>query len=61
MLLRELGACLLVLVAILVLGNLWFGLVEWALSRLRRLVFRHQEPSGWHTLPEEEEDDLPPP
>ena len=54
--LREIGAVLLVLVVILVLGNLWFHLVEGVLGRIKGLFSRHREPPAWHPLPPDEED-----
>lgn len=55
MALGELGACLLVLLAITIFGNLWFHLVESLLRRIKNL-FRRQEPPPWHPLPQEDED-----
>lgn len=56
MLLRELGAWLLLLVVVFVLGNLWFHVVEGALGRLKRLFTRRKEPPRWHSLPTEEKE-----
>ena len=50
----EVGAFLVVLVAVFAAGSLWFHLVEGALDRLRRLLLGRREPPAWHTLPEEE-------
>lgn len=54
--LQELGAILLVLVAVLVVGNLWFHFVESLLNRVKRLFTRHKEPPAWHPLPPEQEE-----
>ena len=51
--LGAIGAFLLVLVLVFVVGSLWFHFVEGILARLRRLLSR-QEPPAWHPLPEEE-------
>ena len=53
--LRELGALLLLLVVVFVLGNLWFHMVEGALGRIKGLFLRRKEPPAWHPLPSEEE------
>ena len=57
-----LGAVLLVLVVVFVLGNLWFHLVESLLCGMKRLLLRDQEPQAWHPLPPEpeEKNDLDP-
>ena len=54
--LGEIGAFLLVLVAVFVFGNLWFHFVEAILNRIKRLFTRRKEPPAWHTLPPDEED-----
>lgn len=54
--LREIGAVLLVLVAVLIVGNLWFHLVEGLLNRIRGLFARREDLAPWHPLPPEEED-----
>ena len=54
--LGEIGAFLLVLVAALIFGNLWFQFVETILSRIKKLFTRRKEPPAWHTLPSDEED-----
>lgn len=53
----EIGACLLFLVALLVLGSLWFHFVEGVLRRIKTLFSRRRAPSAWHTLPPDEEDE----
>ncbi len=56
--LGEIGRILLALVAVLILGNLWFRLVEWTLGRIKRLFLRQMDPPAWHPLlPEQEEND----
>ena len=52
----EMGALLLLLVAVFVFGNLWFHFVEAILNRIKRLFPRRKEPPAWHTLPPDEED-----
>lgn len=54
--LEEIGAFLLVLVAVLIFGNLWFQFVEAILSRIKKLFTRRKEPPVWHALPPDEED-----
>lgn len=54
----ELGAMLLVLVAVVIVGNLWFHTVESLLDRLKGLFSRRKDPPAWHPLePEQEERD----
>ena len=55
--LGEIGAVLLVLVVIFIVGNLWFHLVESLLGCIKRILMGHQEPPAWHTLPTEEKND----
>ena len=53
--LGQVGACLLVLVVIFVVGRLWFALVETVKDALARRLFpRKEEP--WHPLPPEEKE-----
>lgn len=54
--LQDLGAILLLLVVILVIGNLWFHFVEGVLGWFRRLTCR-KDPPAWHPLPPDGEDD----
>ena len=54
--LEEIGAFLLVLVAVLIFGNLWFHLIEAILGQIKKLFTRRKEPPAWHTLPPDEED-----
>ena len=54
--LGEIGAFLLVVAAVFILGNLWFQFVEAVLSRIKKLFPRRKEPPVWHTLPPDEED-----
>ena len=50
-----LGAFLLALVVIFIVGNLWFHLVESVLSRIKKLFSRGGEPNTWHPFPPEDE------
>ena len=52
----EIGAFLLFLAAVLILGNLWFHLIEAILGQIKKLFTRRKEPPAWHTLPQDEED-----
>ena len=53
--LGQAGALLLALVAIFVVGRLWFALVETVKDALARRLFpRKEEP--WHPLPPEEKE-----
>lgn len=54
--LKEIGAIVLVLLVIVIVGNLWFHFVESILERIRRLFHRKKEPPAWHPLPPEGED-----
>ena len=54
--LGEIGAFLLVVAAVFILGNLWFQFVEAVLSRIKKLFTRRKQPPAWHTLPPDEED-----
>ena len=50
MTLGEIGAFLLVLVIVFVLGQVWFHLVESVLEGVRRRFFRSKEPPAWHQI-----------
>lgn len=52
----QIGAFVLVLVAVFLAGTVWFHLVESLLDRVRSLFTRHREPPPWHPLPPERED-----
>ena len=54
--LGEIGAVLLVLVAVFIFGNLWFHLIEAILNRIKKRLTRRKTPPAWHTLPPDEED-----
>lgn len=54
---KEIGGILLLLVVLVIVGNLWFHLVESLLGRIRRLFTRRREPPAWHPLPPEQEED----
>ena len=56
MFLREIGGILLLLIAVLLFGHLWFHLVEAVLNRIKGLFRRSQEPVAWHPLSPEEGD-----
>lgn len=51
---KELGGILLVMLAVVILGNLWFHLVESLLDRVRRWRDASHEQPAWHTLSEAE-------
>lgn len=53
--LGQIGAVLLFLVIVFVLGNLWFYFIEAILHVLKRLLVRGKKPSAWHPLPPEKE------
>ncbi len=55
MILKETGAILAVLVAVTILGHLWFHMVEALLGRVKRLFAGHEKQESWHPLPEEYE------
>ena len=54
--LGEIGAFLLVLVAVFIFGNLWFHLIEAILNRIKKRLTRRKQPPACHTLPPDEED-----
>lgn len=49
------GAFLLVLMVVFVIGNLWFHFVESLLERIKRLLTSRRDPPAWHPLPTDEE------
>lgn len=55
--LGTIGAFLVVLLLVFVVGNLWFHLVEGVLKWLKGLFRGRKEPPAWHPLPPEQEDD----
>ena len=56
MLLREVGAILILMIIVVAVGNLWFHFVESILNKIRNLIFPHREPPAWHPLPPEEDE-----
>ena len=52
-----LGAFLLALVVIFIVGNLWFHFVEAILDRIRKLFRGRQEPPAWHLFPPVDEEE----
>ncbi len=52
----EIGAILLFLLVVVILGNLWFHFIETILRRIKKLFTRRQKPPAWHTLITDEED-----
>ena len=56
MFLEKIGAFLLVLVVVFILGNLWFHFIEGILKWVKKLFIRHKQTPTWHTLlPDEDE------
>ena len=49
------GAFLLVLIVVFVIGNLWFHFVGSLLGRIKRLLTSRRDPPAWHPLPPDEE------
>lgn len=56
MALGMLGAILMALIVMFVVGNLWFHLVESVLEWFRRRLSRRKGSAAWHPLPTEVED-----
>ena len=52
--LGAIGAALAVLVAVFIVGHIWFHIVEGVLDGLKRL-FGKNGPAVWHTLLQEQE------
>ena len=53
--LMQIGAVLLVLLVIGIVGNLWFHFVESVVERIKGLFHRKKEPPAWQPLPPEED------
>lgn len=49
---QEIGMWLLLLIAIVLFGQVWFHLVEGILSKIRSLLDRDKGPPNWHTFEE---------
>ena len=56
MLLREVGAILILMIIVVAVGNLWFHFVESILNKILNLIFPHREPSACHLRPPEEDE-----
>ena len=54
--LEEIGAILLFLVVVFLLGNLWFHFIETILKWLKKRFTRRKKPHAWHPLPPDKED-----
>ena len=52
----QIGAVLIALVVVFIVGHLWFHIVEGVLGGLKRLFSRKKEPPAWHTLPPDQDD-----
>lgn len=50
----EIGAFLLLLAAVFLLGNIWFHLAEALLDRIKKIFTHGRKPPAWHTLPSDE-------
>lgn len=48
---EHIGAVLVFLIIVFIVGRLWFHIVEGVLGGLKRLIFRKKKPTAWHTLP----------
>lgn len=55
--LGAIGAFLVVLLVVFVVGNLWFHFVEGVLERIKGVFRGRREPPASHPLPPEQEDD----
>lgn len=51
----EIGAFLLFLVIVFIVGNLWFHFVEAILRQIKKLFTRYKKPPAWHPLPPDKE------
>lgn len=58
--LGAIGAFLMVLVIVFVVGNIWFHFVEAVLDRIKRWCRGPEDSTAWHPLPPEQEDDHKP-
>jgi len=47
----QIGAVLIALVIVFIVGHLWFHIVEGVLGGLKRLSSRKKEPPAWPPLP----------
>ncbi len=54
--LKEIGAVLVVLAVVFIVGNCWFHIVEAVLRRIKRIFMRDSDGQVWHTLPKDWED-----
>lgn len=54
--LREIGGMFLFLLALVIIGNIWFHFIESILHGFNKICTRHKEPPAWHTLPQELEE-----
>ena len=50
------GGIFLFLLAMVIIGNLWFHFVESVLGRIKRLFSRRKDPPAWHPLPPDKEE-----
>ena len=57
MLFGKIGAFLLFLAAVFILGNLWFLLVEAVRKWIKKILTRGKKPPAWHPFPTDQEDD----
>ena len=57
MFLGKIGAFLLLLVIIFIIGNLWFHFIEAILRQIKKPFTRRKEPPAWHSLPPEKNEE----
>lgn len=50
---KAIGAFVLVLLVVLIVGQLWFHFVEGVLHKIQTFCKRQQKPPAWHPLPPE--------
>ena len=48
---EHIGAVLVFLIIVFIVGRLWFHIVEGVLGGLKRLIFRKKKPTAWQSLP----------
>ena len=54
--LGEIGAILLVLIVVFILGQIWFHFIESILDKIKSLFKSNKKTPEWHTLPDDWED-----
>lgn len=53
---QSIGVAILVLSAVVIVGNIWFHFVDGIIEKIKYYLFGRNKQHNWHTLPPDEDD-----